>query len=59
MNTMSGMIHNAFLVAQAEKTINRCLENGMFIYLQNPDGTQIRLRQGMGFITMEIPEAAE
>lgn len=59
MNAMSGMIHNAFLVAEAEKTINRCLENGMYIYLKNPDGTQIKLQPGMGFITMEIPEVAE
>lgn len=59
MNAMSGMMHNALLIAEAERTINKCLENGMFIYLRNPDGTQIRLRHGMGFITMEIPEVSE
>lgn len=59
MNAFAGMIHNAMLIADAEKTINQCLANGMLIYLKNHDGTQIKLQPGMGFITMEIPEVTE
>lgn len=59
MNWLTEMVHNAMLICKAEEMINRCLANGMMIYLKNPDGTQIRLQQGISFITVEKPEVTE
>ena len=59
MNPLFGMLHNAMLLCNAENTINRLLENGMTIYLKNPDGTQIKLKPGLQLISLEFVQEEE
>ena len=49
MNWANGirMMHNVMLLCKAENMINNLIDNGMSIYLKNPDGTQIKLQHGM------------
>lgn len=49
MNWLQAMMHNAMLLAKAEGIINGLLKNGMVIYMKNPDGTQVALKQGVNF----------
>lgn len=47
-------MHNAMLLAKAEGIINGLLKNGMTICMKNPDGTQVALKQGVKFFSMEL-----
>ena len=54
MNWLQEMMHNAMLLAKAEGIINGLLKNGMTICVKNPDGTQVALKQGVKFFSMEL-----
>ena len=54
MNWLQAMMHNAMLLANAEGIINGLLKNGMTICMKNPDGTQVALKQGVKFFSMEL-----
>lgn len=54
MNWLQAMMHNAMLLCKAEGIINGLLKNGMTICMKNPDGTQIALKQGVKFFSMEL-----
>jgi hypothetical protein len=54
MNWLQAMMHNAMLLAKAEGIINGLLKNGMTICMKNPDGTQVALKQGVKFFSMEL-----
>ena len=54
MNRLQAMMHNAMLLAKAEGIINGLLKNGMTICVKNPDGTQVALKQGVKFFSMEL-----
>lgn len=44
-------VHNLDLVARAEMLVNNFLsDDDGFIYVQNPDGTSIKLQSGVKFI---------
>lgn len=45
--------------AKAEGIINELLKNGMVIYMKNPDGTQVALKQGVKFFSMELDKNEE
>lgn len=61
MNWANGMriMHNVMLLCKAENMINSLIDNGMSIYLKNPDGTQIRLRQEMQLMSLQVVEEEE
>lgn len=59
MNWLQAMMHNAMLLAKAEGIINELLKNGMVIYMKNPDGTQVTLKQGVKFFSMELDKNEE
>ncbi len=61
MNWANGirMMHNVMLLCKAENMINSLIDNGMSIYLKNPDGTQIRSRQGMQLMSLQVVEEEE
>lgn len=56
MNWIKGMVHNAMLLCKAERLINTLLENGMSIYIRNPDGTQVKLQEGMQMFSLEVSD---
>ena len=56
MNWITGMVHNAMLLCKAERLINTLLENGMSIYIRNPDGTQVKLQEGMQMFSLEVSD---
>ena len=56
MNWLTGMVHNTMLLCKAERLINTLLENGMSIYIRNPDGTQVKLKAGMQMFSLEVSE---
>lgn len=56
MNWLTGMVHNAMLLCKAERLINTLLENGMSIYIRNPDGTQVKLKAGMQMFSLEVSD---
>ena len=61
MNRIYGikLMHNVMLLCTAEKTINNLLENGMVIYLKNPDGSRIKLQEGIELMAMQVFEEEE
>ena len=59
MNWLQAMIYNAMLLAKAEGIINELLKNGMVIYMKNPDGTQVALKQGVKFFSIELDKNEE
>lgn len=61
MNWANGirMMHNVMLLCEAENTINNLIDNGMSIYLKNPDGTQIKLQNGMHLMSAQVVEEEE
>lgn len=61
MNWANGirMMHNVMLLCKAENMINSLIDNGMSIYLKNPDGTQIKLQQGMQLMSLQVVEEEE
>lgn len=61
MNCIYGMklMHNAMLLCKAEQTINNFLENGMIIYLKKPDGSRIKLQEGIELMAMQLFEEEE
>jgi hypothetical protein len=56
MNWANGirMMHNVMLLCKAENMINSLIDNGMSIYLKNPDGSRIKLQEGIELIAMQI-----
>lgn len=56
MKWLTGMVHNAMLLCKAERLINTLLENGMSIYIRNPDGTQVKLQEGMQMFSLEVSD---
>jgi hypothetical protein len=40
-------IHNLSLVSKAETLINNFLDDNNFIYVQNPDGSILKLQKGV------------
>ena len=56
MNWANGMriMHNVMLLCKAENMINGLIDNGMSIYLKNPDGSRIKLQEGIELIAMQI-----
>lgn len=61
MNWANGMriMHNVMLLCKAENMINGLIDDGMSIYLKNPDGTQIKLQQGMHLMSVQVVEEEE
>ena len=45
-------IHNLGLIAKAEQLVNNFLDNGDFVYVQNPDGIYLKLQPGVQFIAV-------
>lgn len=43
---MFSLMHNGRLIRNAENFLNECIANGMYITIQNPDGTKVRLQKG-------------
>lgn len=43
-------IHNLSLVSKAETLINNFLDDNNFVYVQNPDGSILKLQKGVVFI---------
>lgn len=43
-------IHNLSLVSKAETLINNFLDENNFVYVQNPDGSILKLQKGCVFI---------
>lgn len=56
MNWLTGMVHNAMLLCKAERLINTLIENGISIYIRNPDGTQVKLQEGMQMFSLEVSD---
>lgn len=56
MKWITGMVHNTMLLCKAERLINTLLENGMSIYIRNPDGTQVKLQEGIQMFSLEVSE---
>ena len=53
------LMHNEMLICRAEKIINSLLEAGLSIYLKNPDGSRIKLQEGIELMAMQIFEEEE
>ena len=43
-------IHNLSLVSKAETLVNNFLDDNNFVYIQNPDGSILKLQKGVKFI---------
>lgn len=43
-------IHNLGLVSKAETLINNFIDDNSFVYVQNPDGSILKLQKGVKFI---------
>jgi hypothetical protein len=43
-------IHNLSLISKAETLINNFLDDNNFIYVQNPDGSILKLQKGVVLI---------
>jgi hypothetical protein len=50
-NVLAG-IHNLGLIDKAERLVNNFLDNDDFVYVQNPDGSYLKLQQGVKFIAV-------
>ncbi len=59
MNWLQAMIHNAMLLSKAEGIIDGLLKNGMVVCMKNPDGTQVTLKQGVKFFSIELDKNEE
>ena len=51
MSALSTMLHNGSVIRQAEKMLNNFLDlnkdnHKTYLYIENPDGTVIRLQHG-------------
>ena len=59
MNPFSTLIHNEKIIREAESMLNSFLElysekHKTFLYIENPDGTTIRLQRGFKIKDYEI-----
>ena len=43
-------IHNLSLISRAETLVNNFLDDNNFVYIQNPDGSILKLQKGVKFI---------
>lgn len=48
-----GLMHNGQLIRNAENLLNECIADGMYIAIQNPDGTTVRLQKGFKIYNCE------
>lgn len=46
-SAMMGLDRGGRLISQAEHIINDAIESGTAVYVENPDGTKIRLQEGV------------
>ena len=47
MNAFLALMHNGYVIHEAERTLQKAVENERaHIYVENPDGTTIRLQPG-------------
>ena len=42
----TGLMRNGQRIQNAENFLNECIANGMYVTIQNPDGTTVRLQKG-------------
>lgn len=59
MSALSTLFHNGNLIRQAEKMLNDFLElntenHNTYLYIENPDGTVIRLQHGFKIKDYEL-----
>lgn len=59
MNALSTLVHNGSLVRQAEKMLNSMIDSNtedhqIYLYIENPDGTTIRLQPGFKIKDYEL-----
>ena len=48
------MAHNGYLIDRARKILSDAVENGIYISIENPDGTAMRLKPGFKLTDVEI-----
>ena len=49
----AGLMRNGQRISNAENFLNECISNGMYIAIQNPDGTTVRLQKGFKIYNCE------
>ena len=59
MSALSTLFHNGNLIRQAEKMLNDFLElntenHNTYLYIENPDGTVVRLQHGFKIKDYEL-----
>lgn len=52
-SAMMGLDRGGRLINQAERIINDAIESGTAVYIENPDGTKIRLQEGVKILSYE------
>ena len=46
LHLMTAMYHNGKIIENVERTLRDCLSSGIALYLENPDGTTIKIQKG-------------
>jgi len=47
MNVLSALMHNGQLIREAERILQNAVESkNSYVYIENPDGTTIKLQKG-------------
>lgn len=54
VNAYAQLIHNGNIICEAEKMLNDALSNGICLWIENPDGTIIRLQKGFVIKNVEF-----
>lgn len=47
------MMHNGRVMSECEHTLNSAVNAGHFVIIQNPDGSQLRLKPGCKILSYE------
>lgn len=54
MNALFALMHNGYVIHEAERALQKAVENDRTeIYVENPDGTRVRLQPGFKLIDFE------
>lgn len=54
VNAYAQLIHNGNVVCEAERMLNDALSKGSYLWIENPDGTIIRLQNGFTIKNVEF-----
>lgn len=59
IGALSGLMRNGQRIQNAENFLNECIASGMYVAIQNPDGTTVRLQKGFKIYNCEAIIATE